>query len=63
MRKSNTMKQLARKRGVKFVDVPMSAVNPDDLRGFPVADPQMQASAYQVVLDRKVGDYKLGGNQ
>jgi len=90
--KSSIIKQIATDRGLEFVDLRLSLLDPTDLKGIPFFDkdnheavwaspnflpkepnskgvlfldeintapPSVQASAYQLVLDRKVGDYEL----
>ncbi len=90
--KSSIIKQIATDRGLEFVDLRLSLLDPTDLKGIPFFDkdnheavwaspnflpkepnskgvlfldeintapPSVQASAYQLVLDRKVGDYQL----
>jgi hypothetical protein len=90
--KSSIVKQVAKERGLEFVDLRLSLLDPTDLKGIPFFDkenheavwakpnflpkeedskgilfldeintapPSVQASAYQLVLDRKVGDYEL----
>jgi len=90
--KSSIVKQIAQKRGLEFVDLRLSLLDPTDLKGIPFFDqenneavwaspnflpnnpnskgilfldeintapPSVQASAYQLVLDRKVGEYEL----
>lgn len=65
MSKSKVIKKLARRRGIKFVDVPLSmaSFSPADLRGLPTVKPEVQAGFSQAVADHKVGDYKLGDSQ
>ncbi len=90
--KSSIVKQVAKDRGLEFIDLRLSLMDPTDLKGIPFFDkdnheavwakpnflpkeansqgilfldeintapPSVQASAYQLVLDRKVGDYEL----
>ena len=90
--KSSIIKQIAEHKGLEFVDLRLSLLDPTDLKGIPFFDkennqavwaspnflpsnpnskgilfldeintapPSVQASAYQLVLDRKVGDYEL----
>jgi len=90
--KSSIVKQIAQDKGLEFVDLRLSLLDPTDLKGIPFFDqennqavwaspnflpnapeskgilfldeintapPSVQASAYQLVLDRKVGDYEL----
>ena len=90
--KSSIIKQIANDKGLDFVDLRLSLLDPTDLKGIPFFDqenheavwaspnflpknpnskgilfldeintapPSVQASAYQLVLDRKVGDYEL----
>ncbi len=90
--KSSIIKQIAVDKGLAFVDLRLSLLDPTDLKGIPFFDkdnheavwaspnflpkeadskgilfldeintapPSVQASAYQLVLDRKVGDYEL----
>ena len=90
--KSSIVKQIAKDKGLEFVDLRLSLLDPTDLKGITFFDqknnqavwaspnflpnrpeskgilfldeintapPSVQASAYQLVLDRKVGDYEL----
>ena len=90
--KSSIVKQVARKRGLDFLDLRLSLLDPTDLKGIPFFDaekrqgvwappsflpsdpdskgilfldeintaaPSVQASAYQLILDRAVGEYRL----
>jgi len=90
--KSSIVKQIADAKGLAFLDVRLSLLDPTDLKGIPFFDseskqgiwappgflpsdpdskgilfldeintapPAVQASAYQLVLDRKVGEYEL----
>ena len=90
--KSSIVKQIALEKGLEFVDLRLSLLDPTDLKGIPFFDqehneavwaspsflpkdksskgvlfldeintapPSVQASAYQLVLDRKVGEYEL----
>ena len=90
--KSSIVKQIAIDKGLEFIDLRLSLLDPTDLKGIPFFDqdnneavwaspnflpknpnsqgilfldeintapPSVQASAYQLVLDRKVGDYEL----
>jgi hypothetical protein len=90
--KSSIIKEIATNKGLEFVDLRLSLLDPTDLKGIPFFDqennqavwaspnflpnnpdskgilfldeintapPSVQASAYQLVLDRKVGDYEL----
>ena len=90
--KSSIVKKIAVDKGLEFVDLRLSLLDPTDLKGIPFFDkdnheavwaspnflpknpnskgvlfldeintapPSVQASAYQLVLDRKVGDYEL----
>jgi len=90
--KSSIIKQIAVDKGLAFIDLRLSLLDPTDLKGIPFFDsenheavwaspnflpkdpsskgvlfldeintapPSVQASAYQLVLDRKVGDYEL----
>jgi len=90
--KSSIIKQIAKDKGLEFMDLRLSLLDPTDLKGIPFFDkdnheavwaspnflpkepnskgilfldeintapPSVQASAYQLVLDRKVGDYEL----
>ena len=90
--KSSIIKQIANDKGLEFVDLRLSLLDPTDLKGIPFFDqerneavwaspnflpknpnskgilfldeintapPSVQASAYQLVLDRRVGDYEL----
>lgn len=88
--KSSIVKQIAKERGIGFVDLRLALMDPTDLKGIPFYDkeshtalwappaflpregegilfldelnsapPSVQASAYQLILDRKVGEYEL----
>ncbi len=90
--KSSIVKQIAERKGLRFLDVRLSLLDPTDLKGIPffdaenrkgvwappsflpddedsrgilfldeinTASPAVQASAYQLVLDRQVGEYRL----
>lgn len=90
--KSSIIKQIACKKGLDFLDLRLSLLDPTDLKGIPFFDadtkegmwakpsflpsgprskgilfldeintapPAVQASAYQLILDRKVGEYEL----
>lgn len=94
--KSDLWRQIAKKRGVGFIDIRLGQLDPVDLRGLPTVErtkediytiwskadmwPQlerdgpkglilldeladtsrsMQSAAYQVILDRQIGAYKL----
>ncbi len=90
--KSSIVAQIARERGIEFIDLRLSLLDPTDLRGIPffnsednsavwapasflpdgshkegilfldelnTAAPMVQASAYQLILDRKIGEYTL----
>lgn len=88
--KSSIIKQLAREKGIKCIDLRLSLMDPTDLKGIPFyereshsalwappsflpregegilfldelnsAAPAVQASAYQLILDRRVGEYEL----
>lgn len=88
--KSSIVKQIAKARGVGFIDLRLALMDPTDLKGIPFYDkeshtalwappaflpregegilfldelnsapPSVQASAYQLILDRKVGEYEL----
>jgi hypothetical protein len=90
--KSSIVSQIAKERGVGFIDLRLSLLDPTDLRGIPFFDnttnnavwapasflpdgsvsegilfldelntaaPMVQASAYQLILDRKIGEYTL----
>jgi hypothetical protein len=88
--KSSIVKQIAKSRGVGFIDLRLALMDPTDLKGIPFYDkeshtalwappaflprdgegvlfldelnsapPSVQASAYQLILDRKVGEYEL----
>jgi len=90
--KSSIVKQVASQKGVEFLDLRLSLLDPTDLKGIPFFDaehnegvwakpsflpkqsdskgilfldeintapPAVQASAYQLILDRKVGEYEL----
>lgn len=46
--KSQIVKRVARKRGIRFVEVPLSMLEAKDLRGFPqVRDPQSKPEDQQ----------------
>jgi hypothetical protein len=90
--KSSIVSQIAKDRGIGFIDLRLSLLDPTDLRGIPffnsednsavwapasflpdgsvkdgilfldelnTAAPMVQASAYQLILDRKIGEYTL----
>lgn len=88
--KSSIVAQIAAERGIGFIDLRLSLLDPTDLRGIPffnaateeavwasasflpqagegilfldelnTAAPMVQASAYQLILDRKIGEYTL----
>ncbi|HEY9204012.1 MAG TPA: MoxR family ATPase [Sulfurimonas sp.] len=88
--KSSIVKQIAKSRGVGFIDLRLALMDPTDLKGIPFYDkdshtalwappaflpregegilfldelnsaaPSVQASAYQLILDRRVGEYEL----
>ncbi|MCF6205519.1 MAG: MoxR family ATPase [Sulfurovum sp.] len=90
--KSSIVKQIAQTKGLDFLDLRLSLLDPTDLKGIPffnaetkegvwakpsflpsdpdskgilfldeinTAPPAVQASAYQLILDRKVGEYEL----
>jgi len=90
--KSSIVSQIAKDKGIAYIDLRLSLLDPTDLRGIPffnadkneavwapasflpdgsveegilfldelnTAAPMVQASAYQLILDRKIGEYKL----
>ncbi len=88
--KSSIIKQIAKERGIGFIDLRLSLLDPTDLKGIPFFDktsnqavwaspsflpkegegilfldelnaapPSVQASAYQLILDRAIGEYRL----
>ncbi|MBE0514749.1 MoxR family ATPase [Sulfurimonas sp.] len=88
--KSSIVKQVAKSRGIGFIDLRLALMDPTDLKGIPFYDkeshtalwappaflpregegilfldelnsaaPSVQASAYQLILDRRVGEYEL----
>lgn len=90
--KSSIVKQIASSKGLEFLDLRLSLLDPTDLKGIPffnaetkegvwakpsflpsgadskgilfldeinTAPPAVQASAYQLILDRRVGEYEL----
>lgn len=90
--KSSLTQQIAKKLGVEYIDLRLSQLDPEDLRGLPVydrdakrmtfalpdflptdpnsqgilnldeinlADPSVMNAAYQLILDRRLGSYKL----
>lgn len=88
--KSSIIKQIAKTKGIGFIDLRLALMDPTDLKGIPFYDkeshtalwappaflpkegegilfldelnsapPSVQASAYQLILDRKVGEYAL----
>lgn len=90
--KSSIVAQIAKEKGINFIDLRLSLLDPTDLRGIPffnpkentalwapasflpdsddtqgilfldelnTAAPMVQASAYQLILDRKIGEYTL----
>ena len=88
--KSSIVKQIAKQKGIGFIDLRLALMDPTDLKGIPFYDkeshsalwappaflprdgegilfldelnsaaPAVQASAYQLILDRAVGEYSL----
>ena len=88
--KSSIVKQIAKEKGMAFIDLRLALMDPTDLKGIPFYDkeshtalwappaflpkegegilfldelnaapPSVQASAYQLILDRQVGEYNL----
>lgn len=88
--KSSIVKQIAKSKGIGFIDLRLALMDPTDLKGIPFYDkdshtalwappaflpregegilfldelnsaaPSVQASAYQLILDRRVGEYEL----
>ncbi len=90
--KSSIVRQIAQERGIGFMDLRLTLLDPTDLRGIPFFDaashkavwappaflpdgsepegilfldelntaaPMVQASAYQLILDRRIGEYEL----
>jgi len=91
--KSSIVKDIAKEKNLKFIDLRLSLLDPTDLKGIPFFDassregvwakpsflpkeedtsegilfldeintapPAVQASAYQLILDRSVGEYRL----
>ncbi len=88
--KSSVVKQIAKERGIGFIDLRLALLDPTDLKGIPFFDkeqnqavwappaflpkegegilfldelnsapPAVQASAYQLILDRAIGEYSL----
>ena len=88
--KSSVVRQIAEAKGIGFIDLRLSLMDPTDLKGIPfyenqahqavwappsflptegsgilfldelnTAAPSVQASAYQLILDRRVGEYEL----
>ena len=90
--KSSVIRQIAEEKGIGFIDLRLSLLDPTDLRGIPFFDqqahralwappaflpdgsepegvlfldelntaaPMVQASAYQLILDRRIGEYRL----
>lgn len=91
--KSSIVKDIAKEKSLKFIDLRLSLLDPTDLKGIPFFDastregvwakpsflpkeddtsegilfldeintapPAVQASAYQLILDRSVGEYRL----
>ena len=90
--KSSAVRDVARERGVGFIDLRLTLLDPTDLRGIPFFDgqkgravwappvflpheeesegilfldelnsapPAVQAGAYQLILDRRIGEYRL----
>jgi len=90
--KSSIVAQIAKEKGIAYIDLRLSLLDPTDLRGIPffkaetneavwapatflpdgseaegilfldelnTAAPMVQASAYQLILDRKIGEYQL----
>ena len=90
--KSSIVKQIAKEKGIGFIDLRLALMDPTDLKGIPFYDkeshtalwappaflpregegilfldelnsaaPAVQSSAYQLILDRRVGEYELPG--
>lgn len=57
--KSQTAKRVARLRGIRFVEVPLSMMEASDLRGLPTTHTEAQALHDGMVRDRAIGDHKL----
>jgi len=88
--KSSIVKQIAKEKGIGFIDLRLALMDPTDLKGIPFYDkeshtalwappaflpregegilfldelnsaaPVVQSSAYQLILDRRVGEYEL----
>ncbi|WP_152184222.1 AAA family ATPase [Sulfurimonas indica] len=88
--KSSIVKQIAKEKGVDFIDLRLALMDPTDLKGIPFYDkeshsalwappaflpregegilfldelnsaaPAVQSSAYQLILDRRIGEYVL----
>jgi MoxR-like ATPase len=90
--KSSIVRQVSDEKGIGFIDLRLSLLDPTDLRGIPFFDqsahkaiwappaflpdgsepqgvlfldelntaaPMVQASAYQLILDRRIGEYRL----
>ncbi|BBG66677.1 MoxR-like ATPases [Hydrogenimonas sp.] len=90
--KSSIVKEIAEQRGIGFMDLRLTLLDPTDLRGIPFFDsgsqkavwappaflpdgteeegilfldelntaaPMVQAGAYQLILDRRIGEYRL----
>jgi len=88
--KSSIVKQIAKEKGIGFIDLRLALMDPTDLKGIPFYDkdshtalwappaflprdgegilfldelnsaaPAVQSSAYQLILDRRVGEYEL----
>ncbi len=88
--KSSLIRQTANEKGLEFIDLRLSLLDPTDLKGIPFFDkeqqravwappsflphegegilfldelnaapPSVQASAYQLILDRAIGEYRL----
>ena len=88
--KSSIVKQIAKAKGMEFIDLRLALMDPTDLKGIPFYDkeshtalwappaflpksgegilfldelnsaaPAVQSSAYQLILDRRIGEYVL----
>jgi hypothetical protein len=88
--KSSVVKEIAKSKGLEFIDLRLALMDPTDLKGIPFYDkeshtalwappaflpqrgqgilfldelnaapPSVQSSAYQLILDRQVGEYRL----
>lgn len=57
--KTKAIQASAHKQGKRYINVKLAQLDPTDLRGLPVAHPEMQRSAMQMVAAREIGNYRL----